>query len=300
MDLSHVPVPILIAITTVFGVLNYNLKSYYVKTRMTRESEQYSFNALSCIFSAFALWALNGFTFGASVFSVLLGVAFGVIVMAHAIWNGKAVQEGPFGYTTVIVNMSTAITALSGALFWGESLTPLKLVGIALMLVCCAFAVDTTGDSGKKGGIKWFLLCILALIASAGIGLMQKVHQTSEYKSELMGFLIISFCTGAVISALAYLLLHRKETALCGKPERKLLLPIVALVATCGIGVAINHSFNLFLSGAMDTSIFFPVINGLPLLASLIVSFVIFKEKLKKKQLFGFAIGIAALVCLFI
>jgi drug/metabolite transporter (DMT)-like permease len=168
------------------------------------------------------------------------------------------------------------------------------------MLVCCTFAVDTTGDSDKKGGIKWFLLCILALIASAGIGLMQKVHQTSEYKGELMGFLIISFCTGAVISALAYLLLHRKETALCGKPERKPLLPIVALVATCGIGVAVNHSFNLFLSGAMDTSIFFPVINGLPLLASLIVSFVIFKEKLKKKQLFGFAIGIVALVCLFV
>ena len=67
----------------------------------------------------------------------------------------------------------------------------------------------------------------------------------------------------------------------------------------CGIGVAGNNALNLYLSGVTDTAIFFPIVNGVPLLCSLLVSFILFKEKLKKKQLWGLLVGIVAIVCLF-
>lgn len=113
----------------------------------------------------------------------MLGVVFGVATMIFAILQAKAVKIGPFGYTTVIVNLSTALTALSGAIFWHEKLSAFKIAGIVLMIGSFALAVDTGNNDGKKASIKWFILCLFALSASALIGILQKIHQTSDHNS---------------------------------------------------------------------------------------------------------------------
>ena len=81
------------------------------------------------------------------------------------------------------------------------------------MLGCFALAVDTEKDGDKKVNWKWFLLCIITLLTCAGIGLLQKVHQTSEYKNDLMGFLIIAFLTSSLVSLGRYFVLKKQENA---------------------------------------------------------------------------------------
>ena len=301
MDFSKIPVLALFVITLVCAVASSNYKAYYVKKTMKNESEQYSFNAGASLVCALVLFLLSGCKIEMSLYSLLLGLAFGIVTMLNAIMNAKAIKIGPLGYTTVIVSLSTAITALSGAIFWHETLNTFKVIGIVLMLACFALAVDTDNKDGKKANWTWFLFCIITLLTCAGIGLLQKVHQTSEYKNELMGFLIVAFVTSSIISLGGYFAFKRQENTIAKeKATKKWVLNFILALLICGVGVAGNNAINLYLSGVIDAAIFFPIANGVPLLCSLLVSFVLFKERLKKKQLWGLLVGIVAIVCLFV
>ena len=309
MDFSKIPVLVLFIISLVCAIANSNYRAYYIKNTMVRESEKYSLNAGLSFVCAISLVVLSGFSITASWYSVLLGLLFGAVGMFNATVVVQAIKAGPFGYTMVIVNLSTALTALSGAMFWGESLGAFKIVGIVLMLISFFFAIDTENDGGKKANKTWFLLCVLGLLSCALVGIMQKVHQTSAHKNELTAFLLVSFLTSASLSMIWYFLQRKKENATQAQEESatqeackkaKSAWPFVIALLICGIGGAGNNILNLYLSGVTDAAIFFPLVNGVPLLANLLVAFLLFKEKLKRKQMLGFVMGIVAIACLFI
>ena len=301
MDFSKIPIVALFLITLVCSIVYNNYKAYYIKRTMKTESEQYSFNAGVSFVCAVVLFLLGGCKIEMSLYSLLLGIVFGVITMLYCIINAKAIKIGPFGYTTVIASLSTAITALSGAIFWQEKLSAFKIIGIVMMLGCFVLAVDTENDGDKKANWKWFLLCIISLFMGAGVGLLQKVHQTSEYKDELMGFLVVAFLISTIFSLGGYFVVKSKEKEVKReKINQKWIYNFILALVVCGVGVAGCNALNLYLSGVVDTAIFFPIVNGVPLLASLVVSFVLFKEKLKKKQVFGLIVGLVAIICLFV
>ena len=277
MDFSKVPVVVLFVITLVCAVASSNYKAYYVKKTMKSESEQYSFNAGVSLICAMVLFLLSGCKIEMSVYSFLLGLAFGFVTMLNSIMNAKAIKIGPFGYTSLIVSLSTAITALSGAIFWQEPLTTFKVIGIVFMTFCFALAIDTENNDKKKVNRLWFILCIITLLTSVGIGMLQKLHQTSEYKNELMSFLIVAFVTSFIISLGGYFVLKKQEKTLTKEKEtKKWFWSFIFALLICGVGVAGNNIINLYLSGRVDTAIFFPIVNGVPLLSSILISFILF------------------------
>ena len=300
MDFTKIPVFLLFIVTLICGIANSNYKAYYIKKTMKNESELYSFNAGAGLVCTVVLFFLSGCSLETSLYSVLLGIIFGFTTMMSAIFSAKAIKIGPFGYTTVIISLATALTALSGAFFWNETLSIFKIIGIILMIGSFFFAIDTENHDEKKLNKKWFLLCILGLLTCALIGILQKIHQTSVYKNELMSFLFVAFLTNAIGSFGWYILQKRKEEVVEENKTPNKVLRFLIAVLICGIGAAGNNVLNLYLSGVTDTAIFFPVVNGVPLLTSLVVSFVLFKEKLKSKQLVGLFIGVVAIICLFI
>lgn len=307
MDLSKLPIALLFLITLLCAVVCSNYKALFIRKHVRYNSGLYLLNGGISLFGAVVLLAVGGFNLMLSGYSLWLGIVFGVFTMANAVLGEAAIKTGPFGYSTVIINLSTGITALSGALFWDETLSATKIIGLILMLACFFLAVDTSDSKDKKASIQWFIICIFALITCAGIGLLQKIHQTSEYKDELIQFLFVAFVISFVFSFVIYFLLKRKEKTFLENSDvtvkinlRKILIPLAVVFIVCGVCVALNNVFNLFLSGVVDSSVFFPIVNGVPLLSNLIISFVIFKEKLSVKQIVGLIIGIIAIICLFL
>ena len=75
------------------------------------------------------------------------------------------------------------------------------------------------------------------------------------------------------------------------------LLPIILMVVS-GIAVAANNKLNLYLSGVMDSAVFFPIVNGGHLVLTTISALLFFKEKLTAKQWVGMILGIVAVVLL--
>ena len=262
------------------------------------------FNAGVSLIAAIVLLAWSGFSFASvSLFTIILGIAFGLVVAIQHIANLRAIAIGPLSYTTVIVSLSTLIPALSGAIIWGEKLSFIQIAGIALLVVCLVLSVDKD-TGGKKASVKWLLFCGIAFLFCGLIGVMQKWHQTSAYASEINAFLVISFAASflySVISAAVTVVSGKESTA--ALPSAKIIkeafMPIMLfMMLVCGAGSAINHKLNLYLSGVIPSAVFFPLVNGGNLILITICAVIFFKERLSIKQWIGLFVGIVSVILL--
>ena len=120
-------------------------KKYTLHTSGNMAS-MFVFNAISSLVAAVVLllWGVSA----PSAFTLWLGILFGIITALQALALLWALQIGPMSYTSVIGSFSTLVTAVSGVLFFDESITVLQAVGIAIML--CSFVFATEKDKDKK------------------------------------------------------------------------------------------------------------------------------------------------------
>ena len=252
------------------------------------------------------LLALSGGKLSVSPFTVLLAVIFGLVTVVQQVANAAALASGPLSYTSVIGSMSTVITAFSGLILFGESISVTQIIGIVLMLFCLILSVKKDTDDEKKAAARWLVLCFITCVATGAIGILQKFHQSSEYKGELTAFLIIAFAFSFVFSAanIAVIKLKTLKNDGTGKMVFLKKKPPIALFAvffiTAGIGIALNNIINLYLSGTVPSAIFFPIVNGGGLILTTLASVFFFRERLTRIQWLGIALGFIAtmLLCL--
>lgn len=274
-------------------------KKYYTDKAPAGLSGGFVFNAVSNLTAAVVLLFWGNFGLP-SVFTMVLGLVFGAVTVLQGITNIAALQVGPMSYTSVIISFSTLISALSGVLFFGESLGWAQIVGILLMLASFVLAAKNDGET-QKANVKWLILCLAAFIATGGIGVMQKIHQSSEFRNELNAFLVIAFVSSAIFSVIFAVLLKSNKTRNGDTKEKKnnkQLRHLLVLMIASGVCIAVNNKFNLYLSGVMDSAVFFPIVNGGGLVLVTLTAVLLFKEKLSIKQWIGVVLGIASVVFL--
>ena len=92
--------------------------------------------------------------------------------------------------------------------------------------------------------------------------------------------------------------LENKNGAEESKPHNPNRMLFVVVMVLSGICIAVNHKLNLYLSGAMDSAVFFPIVNGGGLVLTTLSAVLFFKERLSKKQWLGIFCGIASVVFL--
>ena len=286
-------------ITSLLANLGANItrKQYTDKSPATFSSA-FIFNAVTCLVAAICLFAVGGFG-TASTFTIILGVAFGLVSAIQGMTNIAALQCGPMSYTSVIISFSTILTALSGKLFFNESIGFAQIIGIILMLISFVLAANSTDDQ-KQSNFKWLALCIISFFSCGGIGIMQKVHQSSEHKNELNSFLTIAFIVAALACFLAAAVVKRQEATdnAPTKANKKEAILMLLLMVISGVCVAANNNLNLYLSGVIPSAIFFPLVNGGGLVLITLTALIIFREKLSKKQWIGLVFGIASVIFL--
>lgn len=292
---------ILLAVSVVMNLLSCGiLRNDFCKKEIAGNADLNAFNAVSSLLSAATLAVISlasGSLCAPSAYTLILGVVFGIATALCAILHMKALENGPLSYTSVICSCAMVIPALSGLLFFGEDVTTLQYVGIVLMVISFACAVDRqNGETGMS--FKWMLLCLGSFLFSGSVGVMQKVHQSSAYKDELGIFLVIAFIASAIFSA-ALSAYYKKKcgqqiTVINGVKVKKFV--VVSIV--CGIGIALCNQINMYLAGVMDAIIFYPVVNGAGMLLTTAAGLVFWKEKLSKKQWLGLVTGAAAIFLL--
>ena len=300
MWLYSLPLVALFVITMAANLTSQITKNSFVK-KYASATDRYLFIAFGGIVSVAALF-LSGGIKTLSPFTVLTACGFGALTLIQSYFMLRAYDSGSFAYTSVIVSLSTIIPAFSGAIFWNETLYPAQIAGIVLLVLCFALCVGKDKEK-KQMSVKWLAYVFLAFLSTGFIGVMQKAHQSSAYADELNGFLIISFLISALAAGIcAVIALKRKKNEQNDnadgeeKPAKGVgyFLPIVL----SGVGVALNNVINLYLSGKVDSAVFFPVVNGGGLILVTLCAVVLYREKLSVKQWAGIIVGIISVVLL--
>lgn len=252
----------------------------------------YIFNIVTSLLTCLILLVWGGIG-SVSLFTLLLACLFGFVTVAQTVFQLKALETGPMSYTTVICSFSSLISALSGAMFFGEALGIMHIIGMVLMAGSFLLAVEKK-DGQKATSFRWLVYCIITFVCTGGIGIMQKLHQSSAYSQELNAFLVIAFGVSAVAS-LPLMLAAPKGHVQPGKKTAWLLIGTLIL---CGASIALNNKWNLYLSGVMESAVFFPIVNGGGMVLNTLAAVLLFREKLTWKQWLGIALGIASVIFL--
>ena len=298
MDLLSLPVAALFVVSMTAAFLsNVFKKSYNNRFPTAFDTQIYiSAGGVAVLLTLFCASRATA----PSLATVLLGCVFGAVTLAHSVCFMKAIETGSFAYTFVIVSLSTIIPAISGVLFWHEKITVPQIFGLIAFAACILLSVNAEGKAanGEKTKKKtWILSVSVCFVLSGLVGILQKIHQSSPYAEERIPFLAIAFGIMTVASAFgAYAVRKTRVVPRENKAKRYLLKYL--LIAVGGIGVGLNNVINLYLSGVVESAVFFPVVNGGGLALTTLAGVIFFREKLTAKQWAGIAVGILSVLLL--
>lgn len=255
------------------------------KTKLKTANDINSFNAVS-YFICIIVFGILLISEQISWFTVIVALLFGVVTAVSAMYNMLALSTGPMHLTMLIITSSMIIPTLSGV-FFGEKFSILKFITCFVLIGFIYLSLDKA--NGKKINKKWYFFCALSFVLQGAIGVIQKIHQSSEHKNETAGFLFVTF-----ICSIIFVVLKNKS-----KVEFKTLgRRNVSFAIICGICVVAMNYINLKLSGILPSQLFFPLINGSCIVLSSLASLILFREKLNSKQLVGLIGGIASLIAI--
>ena len=225
-----------------------------------------------------------------SAYSLILGIFFSAVMIAGQAFYILAQSKGPVSLNTFIYCCGFIIPSVYGMIQDRASVSPLRLLGFVLLIA--VLYVYILPRKTKVNG-KWVLCISMASLMSGVTGIMQRVHQTSDYANELNSFLSVAFffCT---LFSFALFTFTRKTV--CKQTQRGRSWAVLSCSA--GLVIALLNITNLFLAGALPSIIFYPVFNGAVTLLTGAVAALVFHEHLKLRQICCLIFGIGAILLL--
>lgn len=292
---------VLLLISITLNFFSYGIARKVLSEKHIRSAgDLHVYNTISSLISALTLAVVCFFTSSLtlpSVYTVMLGLLYGLSSAMGTIFTMKALQVGPLSYTNVIISCGMVIPALSGAVYFGETVTVWQGIGIVFMIVSFVCSIDSTNESSGTS-LQWFLLSFCAFLFSGCVGVLQKAHQSSPQKNELGMFLLVSFGISAMVSLFAGLYQKRIRSVPVSVWDRGQSVEFIALAVISGGGIALCNHINTWLAGVMESIIFYPVVNGASMILATVAGVLFWRERLSGKQWFGLAVGGAAILLL--
>ncbi len=259
------------------------------KTAAVANKKAEFFLSQTILFASAALllaFGIKEFT-SVSAKTIIYGIIYGVLLVLSQWMFTLALKTGNTSVCSVVYSLGFILPTISGTLFWNETITLLNFIGI-LVAVIIILLTAKKGESaqGKRNRLFiWYIL--IAMISSGGLGIMQKVQQSSKVADEKAIFLLIAFLFAFCCSLLAFLFCREKQTI----SVTRNIYPVFTGLCFGGANLC-----NTILAGRMKSAVFFPLQNISTILLTTLLGVAIFREKLTPKTTVILILGIAVIV----
>lgn len=239
------------------------------------------------ILAPFGAWSLT------DPRTLLVAGVFGVDFAATMALMVICMREGPLSLTSLFVGLSVLLPVAAGALFFGEAMTALKVVG--LVCVLAVVVLSSVGGGAHKVKGRWVVLALLMMACNGILSVLQKAQGAwlglhDNWSFQFYGFLTASLCLWALL--LAQKLRHKVSLT----PWRSPWLPRVS--AALGISTLVGNAAVMLALRATPAVVAFPIITGSLVLLTWIVSVAVYREPLRLKGLVSLLVGLTGIVLL--
>lgn len=227
------------------------------------------------------------------------GIASGIFYCMASFLTYVAFGCGSFVLTNLFLSYSLLFSVGYGLFVLREDATPLTYAGLLLMMVSVFLVrsgnkknAPAEGEGPKiRISLKWVVCVALSVLGSGMFGVMQKLQQVKFEKSCDNEFMIVTLGFSAVTLFIIGLIMN-------GKDLFYILRHGGLYASVAGISNGATNLLNLAVNAMIPISIAAPTRSGVKIVISFLISLLIFREKLTRKQVAGVILGTAALILL--
>ena len=281
----------LLALSIVLAVCKSSIYNAYAKGENPSAHSTFVFNAASYGFATVV--ALVALIFSERILSLptlICAIMYAIVVVSLQTISITAMKSGAMTTTVICVMYGMIIPSVAGPIFWEERLGALQIVGICLMLGSL-WLLNKQSSAGERISGRWMILAAIAFLLSGMAGLMEKIHQSTDGRGERVMFVFVACLFMTALSLVGTFVSRRAAEG--GSLAKK-----IPLGAISGVVIGLYSTVNLTLSGGLDSMIYYPIANGGALLLTVIISRVVFKERLSLRRAVGVVIGLCGIICL--
>ena len=213
-----------------------------------------------------------------------LGAVCGVLYFLHLLIVLAGYRLAGVGVTWAFAALGIVIPVFISWCAWGEAMSAAKWAAVATLPVAVVLLRPTNGPH-RKLTLKGDLILVLAFVMAGAIGTLHKAMEVHVGKAAIPAYQFVLFAAAAAASA-GYVHLERRRY------DR----PTVALGSAMGLSNALATLFILLGLAAMPATVFYPISGALVIALSVIVSYLLWRERVSIRQVFGVLVAVGVVV----
>ena len=255
---------------------------------------------LACILIGFALLAIQNDLTSLRIAPLMLlitalsGVASAMFVVSWLL----SVKSGAYMMVEVFLLLGVTVPIILCRIFFDEHIGLWQIIGIAILLV--AVYIMCTYNTSIKGkmSLASLLLLLLCGISNGLADFSQKWFVRTYPEGSVAAFNFYTYVFAAVTLIIAYLAFRAADGRGENKPRapHKVIKPIWIYVAVMAVCLFANSYFKTVAAQYLDAVKLYPLNQGGAVILSLLMSSIIFKEKINAKCIIGIVLSFAALL----
>ena len=250
------------------------------------------------MFSAVIFFCIGGFRIELTPFSLIAALIMTATAIAYVVIGFVILSKGKIAYYSFFrMSGSMLIPYVWGVLALGEGITPLRTVGVALILFS---AVLLYADGfGMHFRYVWMLLAVFLLAGTVSV--ISKMHAVSPSAVSPMGYVILTSLAKPVLCAPILLVLRARGK---GKEEAQGFrlhggIVTLTLIFFSALITGLAYILQLYSAASLPATVVYPIVTGGSIVFTMLAGWVFFRERPKGKMLA--AAGVAFLgTCLFL
>lgn len=187
--------------------------------------------------------------------TVLFASVYGFALFFSTFFGYMALMYGSMALTSLIVSYSVIIPCVFGIMFFDETVSFIRMLGIVLLLISM-YLLKQQAENVKMNK-QWFVYVVITFLCNGICSVIQKLHQTeypSSYCNEFMIYsLFVTFILFFIIS------MYKKEGKGVGVTRYAIL---------AGILMGFGNYMTLLLSSKVNATVLFPMISTFSMLCN--------------------------------
>lgn len=204
-------------------------------------------------------------------YSVMAGAAYTTAALGYLL----ALSCGPYSVTLIVLNISSFMPILYSHLILDEPVSNWQLAGLAILVGACVTltVLRSRGNKGGKFNLKWMLYALLTFVANGMINFAIRLNTTLTPDTSRNSLFAVAYALAAVLCLIFFLVSGGIRKRISPKP---LIAPAAGVAASLTFQLTPNSILPLYLTAALQ----YPLVNGMTILAGVVIGVVFFKEKL--------------------
>ena len=225
--------------------------------------------------------------------TLLISALSGLATATFTVTWLLSVKRGAYMLVEVFLLLGVILPILLCSFSFGEKISLTDWFGITLLIV--AAYLMCTYNKQVKGNVKWhdFVLLFLCAVANGMVDFSQKLFVHTVAGGESSFFNLLTYLFAALFLGTFFLLYKGKEEGEGNPAPIKSIVLYIGVMAVC----LFLHSYLKTLAAKeLDAVVLYPLAQGGSLILSMLMSTILFREKVNGKCILGVTLAFGALL----